>query len=276
MIRIHLVCATALAMASSATAQLPVPPSNFPRVFSMGDNFSPTSILGWRHFKLASPKQLMPTQGKLPTTANFVHCSYGDTELFVPQYEYRYSTTGGHSWSKSVVLHKLKPGEMTAGLEAMLVCEGRNVFYALQSNLGIVGGGAHYAVYAYGSNDMGQTWQGPLLMSPALGGTTPTWFGTTPELDAAAGGGRLHVTYEASRTMSNEETLYSSAEFDTTGTFVLRRSDVDMSQLGNPTAVDVDAPRIDCDGKLVAVIWVDDRGERTAAPAGPPWRLNRP
>ena len=58
-------------------------PNNFPRVHSMADNFSPTGRARF-HMKLASPRDFMPATVTMPTTANFVHCIYADTENSQP------------------------------------------------------------------------------------------------------------------------------------------------------------------------------------------------
>ena len=61
MSRIHLVGATALVLASSAFAQLPVPPVNLPRGASVADNFSPTTVTNF-HQRVASPAQRLPAR----------------------------------------------------------------------------------------------------------------------------------------------------------------------------------------------------------------------
>ena len=234
--------------------------STLPRAFDAADNPSPTSAIGWYFYKLSSPDDLVAATGSLPTTANLVHLTYSDTDNFVPQIEYRCSNNGGFNFGAPVVLHKLGANEVLYDEYPQLVSQGHNVFFAFFSNIGVAGGGANWAVYAYGSNDAGQTWQGPLLMSPALTGANPTFqTAPTPELDGAAGAGRLHVTYEVDRVGSaGEQALYASAGFDATGTFVLLQGDVDMSALANPSTFDVDSPRIDADGLNVGVIWRDN------------------
>ena len=58
----------------------------------MADASSPTSNTGFHQY-LASPNQLLPAAGGMPTTANFVHLVYGDTDgAGAPRFEYRFST----------------------------------------------------------------------------------------------------------------------------------------------------------------------------------------
>ena len=258
--------AACLALTAFASAQTIV--TNAPRQgFTVGSKPSPVNQTDWETWKVTSPRTPLPAEPAkgLAATTRLIHLTYGDLDDvvgFIPQIEYRRSTDGGLTWSKEIIMHQFKAGEQWDQNGTDFVSDGHNAFFFFRSTRDY----GSYAVYCYATNDQGQTWQGPLLVSQGFAGSSPklTHQNTpsTPELDAACSGDTAHCVYEAVYTAASapvlEEVFYAAVAFQG-GKLVVLRSDVPISNFAQPNQFDCDAPKIDADRNLVAITWVDER-----------------
>jgi hypothetical protein len=224
-----------------------------------------------RYFRLAAATTRLPAvpaQG-LSATASTIHAAFSDFDQatgFIPQIKYRKSTNGGLTWGAEGVIHNVGATEVLPTNGLQIFAEDRNVVVVFRSDALTPG---HIGVIGYSSNDQGQTWHGPTLLTPAFGGAAPTLThdGSNPSTaefrcvyDAKTL--KLHVHYEALYTVTtaptnNEECFYSRASVDAQGKLVVEKADVPVSNLPSPNQSDIDNVEIACDGQVVVLLYQD-------------------
>jgi hypothetical protein len=232
---------------------------------------SPVNTTGWRYFKVAAPQEDLPAdfgRGLVPTS-NLVHCTYFDmdsTTGFIPELNHRRSVDGGLTWGKPQVIHSLNAGETTGSTGAVVLTNGHSVVVLFRSTRLTQTGGM--AILGYSSNDQGQTWNGPALLTPAFAGSAPKLYHTggtpsSPEFRAVWSNDKIHIHYEALYTTQGartnaEECFYSRASLNAQGQLALEIADVPISNQAQPNQFDVDNVEIAADGPIVVCLFQED------------------
>lgn len=269
--RILLAClaSSGVALAQTTSGTVPRP------LLQLNRSNTPVGTIDWDAWKLSSPRQRNAadsTKGFAPT-ADVVHAIFPDLDKqigFIPTLEYRKSVDGGRSFLPAVTLFQLQAQETWTGPQTYLTSENQLVFVVYQSDAHNTASD-NEAVYVMASEDQGQTWKGPLLVSSSVTGANPTnTRGFDSEIKIALANGICHIVYEATPTgvTSPGEDLYYAAVTIQNGQLVVLHKERRINTVTAAGAYDVDGPDVAADRGIVAIVWSDDRA-KTAATVSP-------
>jgi hypothetical protein len=262
-----------LVLASSVAAQPPAPMcSRGETQLSVNPIDTSPTIHVW--MKLSTPKQAAPpaSPGEVHT-AQVVYAAWwesnpnGDTDLVIDR-----STDGGWTWGQNrqvIFTNNSAAGEWTRQ-QYFRICSWESKVYVvlLSSRLHPSGSSSAEALIALGSEDQGQTWHGPLLLSTGVNGlSTGATLQDCGPPECAVSSGVLHTAFLANYadvgtgTSSSFQDVYYIRAFVGNGALAL----IDAEEVrldgakGGPGTIDSDNPDVAADGQVVTVAWHDDR-----------------
>lgn len=221
---------------------------------------------GFTMFDCASPKQDLPDRtGGLVATSRLVYTVFADRVGGDVVLQFRKSTDGGRNFAAPVTIYTCNTaggedlegsGTNDAGEELALTCWGDDLYVTFLTNKDAIGlnPSAYQSLYAIGSNDQGQTWSAPVLVSPGIGITR----GDVDYHRAAAASTGLHVTYEWDYFPAggNENFSYARLGF-VGGVFGTIVPSTDITTFPN-AGFDVNDPSVDAEGDVVHIAWNDN------------------
>lgn len=267
MITRALVSCAALAALSPAQTNSNLPRGQEPATVTQGlfDNNSNSNVdVGFNQVDICSPKEFLPAAGGFVATSRLVYALFpevdGNGDVI---FQVRRSITGGRTWEAPVTIYTADTAggeDLNTGDEGThLYCYENKVYATIQTN-------AHdktqigQTLWCIASDDQGQTWSAPLLVS------TGVLFDVDDAVGAASSSG-LHLAWEADDpTFTNENLLYSSVDINGGVLSVV----VPETALTNYTGQsDVDLPNIDAQDDVVLIAWLDDDASyNSVAPSG--------
>lgn len=258
-----LLCSIGSLSAQTSNESLPRPLTKINR------GFTPVGVIGWDAWKLSSPKQRLAAdtgKGYAPT-ADVIHAIYPDLDKgigFIPTLEYRKSVDGGRSWRAASTLYQLKAQENWSAEHTHLVSEGQTVFAIFQSDAHDVSTDSE-AVYVMASEDQGQNWTKPFLVSPSVTGSSPTMKrDIDSESQVALAAGICHIIFEASPVKGGGEVVHYAAVKLENGALKTVNAETRIDTANTTSNVDVDFPVIAASRGVVAIAWSDDRVKTTS------------
>lgn len=254
---------TALALSSALSAQLFPPSSTLPRgEVQLNDDYIDIGTHGWGSWRMASPRELVqPGPAGTAHTANVAYMVYLDTDATgADVLQFRRTTTGGYSWEAARTIYTLSATEYFSAGETRLLAFEHEVYVVFAANLHTQVGGAE-AVFVMGSEDQGQNWDGPLLVSTGMATNT---LNDADEVNAAissdASGNYVNIVFEADTpTVTNEDIFFVQCGFDTNGTLQITVPETRLNHAVPAGTTDVDFTSIAADGPVIHIAWNDDR-----------------
>ena len=270
---------TAAALAATVAAQVQQN-SNLPRrdlmlsvtpgVINSTLTGTPPSNLdaGFHMFGTAAPKQFLPERtGGLVATPRLAYAIYADLIGGNIVLQFVRSTDGGRNFGAPQTVYTCNTaggetletvnGNSTGGSEIGIYCHGDAVYIAfLTDDLATptaVSGSQR--AYVLGSDDQGQTWSAPLLVSTQIG---TTQFDVDEVRGAAAITG-LHLVFEwddIANPGGNENFSYARVGF-VGGVLTSLVTDTPITNFPIGGA-DVDSPHVAADGEVVHICWNDN------------------
>lgn len=209
---------------------------------------------GFKMYATTSPKQDLPERtGGLVATSRLVYAVYADRIGGNVVVQFIKSTDGGRNFTAPTTVYTCNTAggeDLDTGDEQLdIYCFEDQVYVTLLSNIQDLAGGGQ-AAFALGSADQGQTWSGPVAISPAIGVTRRD----VDELRGAAAATGLHLVYEwdyTASTAGNENITYVRCDFSS-GFAVVQNVDLTAFADGGP---DVDSPSIDAEGAVVHIAY---------------------
>ncbi|MFN3241209.1 MAG: hypothetical protein ACE37K_06810 [Planctomycetota bacterium] len=253
-----------LAVASfgaTATAQLYPRSSRLPRdEVKVNENFVNNAVHGYGSWRIACPSERLPAgpAGTVPT-ANVCYMTYLDTDASgVESVRFRRSIDGGWSWESAQVLYTVQTNEVFSTGDTRIVASEHDVFIVWASNGHTLVAGEQ-AVFAIGSDDQGQTWTAPTLLSPEFLTTLRDADEVNCAISRNGAAASLNVVFESDTpTAGNEDIYFVQAEVQG-GALNVTVPTTRLNVAWTAQQFDVDFTAIDCDGPVVHVIWCDDR-----------------
>ncbi|MFM1872141.1 MAG: hypothetical protein RL398_1563 [Planctomycetota bacterium] len=263
--RLSFVLAVAAA-ASALTAQSTLPPSSsLPRgEVRLTDNYINVNTHGWGTWRMAAPAQVLQAGpvGTVPT-AQVAYVSYMDSDGSGTYLRVRRSKNGGFSWEAPINVHTLSPGEVLSSAETRLVAFEHEIYLVFASNLHNLSSTLAQSVWAVGSNDQGQTWTQPALLSTGM----LVNLYDADEVNAAVSQlvpgtpGCLNVVYEAdyaSPASGIEDIFHVQAQI-VGGSLTITAPETRLNYAASATTHDVNFTDIVAQGPVVHVCWTDNR-----------------
>lgn len=254
-------------VATAALAQTPLPPSSsLPRgEFRLTDNYIDVNLHGWGSWRMAAPKDRLPA-GPLGTvpTAQVAYVSYLDSDAQgTTSLRVRRTRNGGYSWDAPVTVHTLSANEILSSGETRLVAFEHEVYLVFASNLHNLSSTLAQSVWAVGSNDQGQTWTPPALLSTGM----LTNLYDADEVNAAVSQampglpGNLNVVYEAdyATPASGVEDIFFVQAQIVGGALTITAPETRLNHAVPATSHDVNFTSIVAQGPVVHVCWTDNR-----------------
>lgn len=263
---IAILSTTCAASAQTSTEALPRPLTKINR------SATPVGIIAWDAWKVSSPKQRVAGDSSkgLAPTADVVHAIYPDLDTqigFIPTLEYRRSTDGGRSWQAAKTLYQLKAQESWSAPGTHVASENNLVFVVFQTDAHDVTTDSE-AVYVMASEDQGQNWTAPLLVSPSVTGSSPT---TKRNIDSesqiALSNGTCHIAFEASPIAGGGEVLHYTSLRMVAGKLQIVEAEKRIDINNANKNVDVDFPAITAQRGIVVIAWSDDRVKTATTPS---------
>jgi hypothetical protein len=260
-----------VALVAAASAALAVAQATPRPAFTASANNPPVERFGWGSYQVAAPEESLPPAGAGQFhTAKLVYVVYLDVDPSGDAiFAFRRSGDGGFSWSQPTTIwtNSSSAGEFMWGGEFKVAAQGHHVYVIVMSNRGHPR--RNGAVHLLGSDDQGQTWYGPLMLSTGMLGTGGYTTDDPDDQQIAVSQGVAHVVWGAdyyddgtgSRQPDND-IFYASAQVSGGQlTFVTNEIRVDDAN-GTLANGDVDSafPSVAAEGTAVVHIsWQDDR-----------------
>ncbi|MCK5942316.1 MAG: exo-alpha-sialidase, partial [Planctomycetes bacterium] len=251
----------AASLAAGASSQSYPRSSRLPRAeVKVNETFVNNAVHGYGSWRIACPSERVPAgpAGTVPS-ANVCYVTYMDADpTGIESVRFRRSVDGGLTWGAGQILYTLPVGEVFSSGDTRIVASEHDVFVVWASNGHTLAAGEQ-AVFAVGSNDQGQTWSAPTLLTPEF----LTGLRDADEVNVAisrnGAAASLNVVFEADTPAGgNEDVYFVQAELQAGALTVT----VPTTRLnaGYPVqSHDVDYTAIAADGPVVHVVWCDDR-----------------
>lgn len=256
----------ALSLAAAAAAQVALPPSSsLPRgEVRLTDDYINVNLHGWGSWRAAAPAQVLPAgpAGTVPT-AQVAYASYLDSDASGTYLRVRRTRNGGYTWDAPTTVHTLAANEVLSSTETRLVAFEHEVYLVFATNLHNLSSTLAQSVWAVGSNDQGQTWTPPALLSTGMLGN----LNDADEVNAAVSQvqpgapGCLNVVYEADYAVpaSGIEDIFHVQAQIVGGMLTITAPETRLNHAAPATTHDVNFTNIVAQGPVVHVCWTDNR-----------------
>ena len=251
-----LLITTVLLGTATTLAQTKPPGFGLPRGefnASSASNPLPSGISASNKWRVAAPKQaLQPTGPGLVHTARVAYAAYVDTDSSATTIiAFRRSTDGGLTWGPSQTLYTFQ-GEKFECCSFELLAEGHSVYVVV--GYGFPWPPSHDMVWAFGSLDQGQTWDGPVLVN------TVTDKLDVDEMEAVVSSSILHIAWEQNyNSTSREDVYYASMLLGPNGKLQVFTPVTRVNTAYAAKTFDVDTVELAADNNVVSIVWRDDR-----------------
>lgn len=248
-------------LAAAASAQQYPVSARLPRTeLKVNDSFVNVGVHGYGSWRVAAPTERVAAgpAGTVPS-ANVCYMTYMDADTSgVESIRFRRSTDGGLTWGAPQVLHTLVPNEVIDTNETRIVASQHDVFVVWAGNGHTLAAGEQ-AVFAIGSNDQGQTWTAPTLITPEFLTSLKDADEVNAVISRATSTASLNVVYEADTPSAGTEDIYFVQAEVQGGVLAVTVASERLNTANAPQTFDVDFTAIAADGPVVHVAWCDDR-----------------